>query len=162
MMKNVLNAIAFVVILLGPAVVLADAPITAVAEMNPTDGNKAQGEIKFIQEKGYVLVKAYIDGLTPGTHPFHVHQVGDCSAADGSSAGGHFKPTQTEPSSKVEAADLGKLKADSKGKAHLTFKDKLLQLSGPDSIIGHSVVIHASNSPARVACGVIQAWHDNK
>lgn len=162
-MKNFLNAIAFAVVLFGPAFVFADtASITAVAEMNPTDGNKTHGEIKFIQKSGYVLVEAYLDGLTPGTHPFHVHQVGDCSAADASSAGGHFKPTQAQPDSKVEAADLGKLKANSKGKAHLTFKDKLIQLSGVDSIIGKSVVIHASDSPARVACGVIQEWHDNK
>ncbi len=151
---------------MASASVAASTPITAVAEMSPTQGNTVHGEIKFIQKKGYLLVKANIEGLTPGKHPFHVHAVGDCSATDGSSAGGHFKPSQAPtpaPGAKaLDWADLGKLNANSSGTAHYTFKDKVLQLSGADSIIGKSVVIHASDSPARMACGVIQAVQDNK
>ena len=166
-MKGFLNVTALAVILFGPAVIWAQsaAPITAVAEMNPTQGNTVQGEIKFIQEDGDVRVIAHVKGLTPGKHPFHVHEVGDCSAPDGSSAGGHFKPTETQsgPDGKtLDVADLGKLTANSKGTARYTFKDKLIHLSGPDSIIGRAVVIHASDSPARVACGVIQQLQDNK
>lgn len=37
-------------------------------------------------------VIADVTGLTPGKHGFHIHQYGDCSAADGTSAGGHFNP----------------------------------------------------------------------
>ncbi len=149
-----------------PATASPSAPITAVAEMNPTQGNTVQGEVKFIQKDGYLLVTANVTGLPPGKHPYHVHENGDCSAPDASSAGGHFKPSQPPPgatgSKPVDVADLGKLTADSQGKAHRTFKDKLLQLSGPDSIIGKAVVIHASDSPARIACGVIQLLQDNK
>lgn len=159
MIKQAMKAVLLAALVAGPALVWAGtAKLTAVAEMNPTDGNRVQGEIKFIQEKGYVLVKAYLENLTPGKHPFHVHEKGDCSAPDASSAGGHFNPEK----GKVDAADLGKLEPDSHGKVHYTYKDKLISLTGPNSIIGHSVVIHASDSPARIACGVIQELHDNK
>jgi superoxide dismutase, Cu-Zn family len=169
MIQKFLSAAALAVILFGSAVVLAQsaAPVTAVAELSPTQGNTVHGEVKFIQKNGYLLVKAHVEGLTPGIHPFHVHEVGDCSAPNGSSAGGHFKFSQTTPTGTPDAkpldvADLGKLKADDKGVANYTFKDKILQLSGTDSIIGKAVIVHASDSPARVACGVIQALQDNK
>jgi Cu-Zn family superoxide dismutase len=138
----------------------ASAALTAVAEMNPTQGNTVQGEIKFIQKKDYLLVLARIQGLTPGSHPFHVHETGDCSSTDGSSAGGHFKfsqpPTSGPAATVKDVADLGKLTADAHGIVKAKFKNKILQLSGPNSIVGRSVVIHASDSPARVACGIIQ------
>jgi superoxide dismutase, Cu-Zn family len=168
MIQKYLCAMALTAILSGPAVIWAQssAPITAVAELSPTQGNTVHGEVKFIQKDGYLLVKASVEGLTPGKHPFHVHEVGDCSAPDASSAGGHFKlsePQSATPDAKpIDVADLGILNADSAGKAHRTFKDKLLQLSGVDSIIGKAVVVHASDSPARVACGVIQVLQDNK
>lgn len=62
--------------------------------------------------------------------------------------------------------DLGNIEADASGKGHLVWKGKL-DLSGPNSIIGKSVVVHekeddlksdpAGNSGARIACGVIEA-----
>ncbi len=159
MIKQALKLMVLAVLVAGPAMVLAGtSKLTAVAEMNPTAGNKVQGEIKFIQEKGYVLVEAYLENLTPGAHPFHVHEKGDCSAADASSAGGHFNPQK----GKVDTADLGKLTPDNKGTVHYKYKDKLIHLTGANSIVGHSVVIHASGSPARIACGVIQILQDNK
>ncbi len=64
------------------------------------------------------------------------------------------------------AGDLGNIEADASGKAHLDWKGKL-SLSGKDSIIGRSVVVHekeddlktdpAGNSGARIGCGTINA-----
>jgi superoxide dismutase, Cu-Zn family len=177
MIKKVLNALALTVILFGPAVIGAQsAPVTAVAELSPTQGNTVHGEVKFIQKDGYVFIKAHVEGLTPGKHGFHVHAVGDCSAVDGSSAGGHFNPTNQEhggPDSKVRhEGDLGNLNANAQGVADYKRKDKIVQLSGDDSIIGKSVIVHggtddfktqpSGNSGARVACGVIQALQINK
>jgi superoxide dismutase, Cu-Zn family len=61
---------------------------------------------------------------------------------------------------------LGNIEADASGKAHLDWKGKM-SLTGNDSIIGKSVVVHekeddlktdpSGNSGARVACGVIAA-----
>jgi len=68
----------------------------AHATLNPTQGSTVKGKVEFKPAKGGVLVTAHIEGLTPGTHGFHVHEKGDCSAPDGTSAGGHFNPA-TQP-----------------------------------------------------------------
>jgi len=39
---------------------------------------------------GMTLVKINLSGLQPGAHAIHLHETGDCSAGDFSSAGGHF------------------------------------------------------------------------
>src|SRR5260370_30206038 len=65
----------------------------AVAVMHPTANNKCQGVVRFTQEGGGVKVVADLEGLNPGQkHAFHIHQYGDCSSADATSAGGHYNP----------------------------------------------------------------------
>src|SRR5690349_6523661 len=65
---------------------------TATATIAPTAGNTAKGTVTFTQKGDKVTVTAHLSGLTPGGHGFHVHEKGDCSAADATSAGGHFNP----------------------------------------------------------------------
>src|ERR1044072_4845727 len=72
--------------------VRAPGPTAAFAELNPTQGSNARGKVSFLKMANGIRVVADVTGLTPGTHGFHIHEKGDCSAADGSSAGGHFNP----------------------------------------------------------------------
>ena len=144
--------------------------LRAVAQLQPTQGNTVRGTVTFSDEGGKVRVKAEINGLTPGEHGFHVHENGDCSASDASSAGGHFNPTnQPHAARDAEArhiGDLGNLTADSNGRAELDYVDSKLTLAGPNSIVGRAVIVHAgrddlTSQPAgdaggRVACGVIE------
>ena len=51
------------------------------------------GNVVFTEENGEVSMTAIISGLAEGTHAIHIHEKGDCSAADGKSAGGHWNPT---------------------------------------------------------------------
>jgi Cu-Zn family superoxide dismutase len=147
------------------------APVTkAVAVLKPTEGNKVQGTVTFTTVEGGVLVVADVYNLTPGKHGFHVHEHGDCSAHDASSAGGHFNPGKTKhggpDSAERHAGDLGNLEADKDGKAHYSRVDKMITLNGSDSIVTRSVVVHAGeddfvtqptgNSGPRIACGVIE------
>jgi Cu-Zn family superoxide dismutase len=141
----------------------------AVAKLEAKSGSQVTGTVTFTQAGNEVQVVADIENLKPGKHGFHIHEKGDCSAPDAASAGGHFNPTHQHhggPSTaQHHAGDLGNIEADSSGKAHLDWKGKL-QLSGADSIIGKSVVVHekeddlktdpAGNSGARIACGVIE------
>jgi superoxide dismutase, Cu-Zn family len=141
----------------------------AAAVLNPTQGNQTHGIVTFTQFQNGIKIVADIEGLTPGKHGFHIHEYGDCSAGDGSSAGGHFNPEGKQhgmaASANSHMGDLGNIEADSSGKAHLELTDPMMTLSGPNSIIGRSVVVHAGfddmttqptgNSGARVACGVI-------
>ena len=64
----------------------------AVAILYPTQGNEVHGRVTFTQADSGIAIVADIEGLTPGKHGFHVHQFGDCTAPDGTSAGGHFNP----------------------------------------------------------------------
>ena len=143
----------------------------ATAELQPTEGNKVSGTVTFVSEDGSIKVTADLEGLEPGQHGFHIHEKGDCSAPDASSAGEHFNPTgaphggPADPADKRHVGDLGNIEADSDGKAHLELDDKVISLEGENSIIGKAVVIHAQpddlkTDPAgeagsRLACGVI-------
>jgi superoxide dismutase, Cu-Zn family len=143
----------------------------ATVKLAPTANQTARGEVTFTAEPGGVHVVGSFSGLVFGEHGFHVHEKGDCSAPDGTSAGGHVNPA-TKPHAAREAAerhagDLGNLKADPYGLARVDFVDSTLSLSGPDSIIGRAVIVHekaddfktqpTGNAGARQACGVIEA-----
>ena len=142
----------------------------AAAQLEPKSGSQVTGLVTFTKVGDEIQVVADIQNLKPGKHGFHIHEKGDCSAADAASAGGHFNPTQKHhggpTTAEHHAGDLGNIEADASGKAHLDWKGKL-SLSGKDSIIGKSVVVHekeddlktdpAGNSGARIACGAINA-----
>jgi Cu-Zn family superoxide dismutase len=145
---------------------------TAVAELQPAAGKNVHGTVTFQAVTGNeVKVTAHVTGLEPGKHGFHVHEKGDCSAPDFTSAGGHFNPT-TEPhgaptDARHHVGDLGNIEANANGEAHLEMTVDFLQLNGPDSIVGKAVIVHekeddlktqpTGNAGAREACGVIEA-----
>jgi len=147
------------------------APPQASALLAPTQGNTVQGNVIFRQEaKGSIRVIAEVSGLAPGVHGFHVHEKGDCSAPDASSAGGHFNPHGTAHG-KVgagthHAGDLPSLEADANGNAKLNVVLESLVLAGDHGIVGRSLIVHADpddyvsqptgNAGARIACAVIQ------
>jgi Cu-Zn family superoxide dismutase len=142
----------------------------AIAVLHPTADNKVSGTVTFTPAADGVRVHAEITGLTPGKHGFHVHEFGDCSAADASSAGAHFNPTN-QPHAGPDAAarhegDMGNVEADGSGNAKLDYVDHQISLTNDAKpVIGRSVVVHTKpddlktqptgDSGARVACGVI-------
>ncbi len=145
---------------------------SAEAKLNPTQGNAASGTVSFRQEGNDVVMTARIAGLTPGAHGFHIHEKGDCSAPDATSAGGHFNPhgkAHGHPDhADHHAGDMPQLTADAAGNATVTATLTGLSIgSGPAGIVGRGVIVHAAaddyktqptgNSGARVACGVIVA-----
>lgn len=60
---------------------------------------------------------------------------------------------------------MGNVEADQNGVAHVEFIDSVMKFDGPNSIIGHGVIVHANpddlktqptgNAGGRLACGVI-------
>lgn len=141
----------------------------AFVTLLPTENSNVRGKVTFTQEKEGVRIVADIQGLKPGLHGFHVHEHGDCSAHDGSSAGGHFNPTNKRhggpESIEHHVGDLGNVLANDDGKAHYDQLNKEISLNGVNTIIGRSIVVHADpddfktqpagNSGARLACGEI-------
>lgn len=143
----------------------------AVAELEPTEGNEARGTVTFTQVEEGIFVVAELTGLSgPGERGFHIHEHGDCSAPDATSAGGHFnpedKPHGAPDQPERHVGDLGNLTVDDEGKAEAQFVDPHLSFTGPHSILGRAVIVHAGeddletqptgDAGARVACGVIE------
>jgi Cu-Zn family superoxide dismutase len=118
-----------------------------------------------------VRVEVDLNGATTGIHGFHIHETGDCSAPDATSAGAHFNPSGAphgSMSTATHAGDFGNLTADSSGRINTEFSTRSITVApGDRSVLGKAVLLHASpddltsqpsgNSGARVACGVAVA-----
>jgi Cu-Zn family superoxide dismutase len=143
--------------------------------MEPKSDSNVAGEVTFTEENGKVTMTATFSGLTPGEHAIHIHEKADCSAADGTSTGGHWNPT-AEPHGKwgIEAGyhrgDIGNFTADADGNATLEFSTDLWCIGCDDetmNIVGKAVIVHqgvddftsqpSGAAGARISCtGIIQ------
>lgn len=143
----------------------------AVATLAPTQGSKVSGSVTFTQSGGGVKVVAHFEGLTPGRHGFHIHEVGDCSAPDASSAKGHFNPGGVKhgapEAAEHHAGDFGNIEASPSGIAHAEFTSRSITLGeGANSVVSRAVIVHekaddmttqpTGNAGGRLACGVVQ------
>ncbi len=145
----------------------------ARAQIEATEGNQASGEVQFVEQDGTVRINASLTGLAPGAHGFHIHEKGDCSAPDASSAGDHFSPNDAPHGSPRDlphahhVGDLGNVVAKENGLAEVVVEDADVRLDGADSIIGRAIIVHAGQDDFEtqpsgdagdpVGCGVIQA-----
>jgi Cu-Zn family superoxide dismutase len=142
----------------------------AVAVMAATGSGKPLGALFFdAGNDGAIKVEGELTGLPSGKHAYHVHQYGDCSAADGESAGTHFhfQGSSENPGEGIAhiTGDLGELDVPADGKVSVKARVEKAALLGGFSIIGRSVIIHErGNDPTkppmgdaggRIACGVI-------
>jgi Cu-Zn family superoxide dismutase len=148
------------------------APKTATAKLAPASKSKVTGTITFKQTDDGVEATANVENLTPGEHAWHVHEKGDCSAPDATSAGGHFNPENHKhgapDAAEHHAGDFGNLKAgkDGKATATITMKGVTLDPSAATSLVGKGFIVHekkddfktqpTGNAGGRVACGVIK------
>lgn len=146
----------------------------ATATLQPTEGNDARGELRFEVADGYIHITGQVTGLEPGgEHGFHVHEFGDCSAADGTSAGGHFNPAGSDHGragqGEHHVGDSDNLMANDEGVAEVDrqLHGATIGDGGAADIVGKGVIVHAGaddyvsqptgDAGARLACGVIEA-----
>ena len=149
-----------------------EAPPTASATLMAREGGTVAGEVTFTEIDSGVLITAHITGAPPGTHGFHIHDVGDCSSADFKSAGGHFNPTGMPHAGPADmerhAGDLGNVEVGEDGTAHHEAASKMITVSeGPNSVVGRGVILHedaddlvsqpTGAAGARLACGVVES-----
>ena len=126
---------------------------TKTYTINSKSGSNTQGTAKFVQKVGSVELDMNVYKLSAnGIHAAHIHEFGDCSAADGSSAGGHWNPTSQQHGKwgvgEHHVGDLGNLRADKDGTARLVMKtDKwCIGCSNPaKNLIGKSIIIHSKS-----------------
>lgn len=157
--------------------------IRATASLQGAPGSGISGEVRFTQAPADadapvpgVWIVARVEGIQPGRHGFHIHEIAACVPTF-ASAGGHFDPGPFGNSTPVDAnhpfhmGDLPNLVANAGGVGHLNTETSRITLSpGPLSIFdanGSAVIVHlnedlglngvpgASGGP-RIACGVIE------
>ena len=143
--------------------------------MEPKSDSDVKGDVTFREEEGKVMMTANLSGLSEGEHAIHIHENADCSADDGSSAGGHWNPT-AEPHGKWGAeegfhrGDIGNFTADAEGNATVEFSTDMWCLGCEDetkNLMGKAVIVHQGTDDftsqpsgaagARVSCtGIIK------
>lgn len=161
----------------------AEETLRARAIIRGALGSGIEGKVSFKQLKGNapepgVEIKVRVNGLSPGNHGFHIHEVGLCELPGFTSAGGHFDPgpfgnSNPDANHPFHMGDVPNLKANERGVARLKHQTSRITLSsGPLSIFdqnGSAVIVHqnpdqgitgapgsgVSGGP-RIACGVIE------
>jgi Cu-Zn family superoxide dismutase len=130
-----------------------------------------KGKAVLTETEGGVHVLLTLEGVDPGDHGAHVHEKGDCSAADGASAGGHFNPQSHDHglpgAEKRHLGDLGNIVVgkDGKGSLDITAPGANLKDGDAASFVGRAIIVHAKkddggqptgNAGGRIGCGVIK------
>jgi superoxide dismutase, Cu-Zn family len=170
-MRNATSLVLSATAVLAGCATPAPPKLHASAALEARSGSAVAGRVDLEESGGSVTAHVVLTGLAPGSeHGFHVHEKGDCSAPDASSAGGHFNPGGQPHGGPGDAAhhagDLPSVTADAAGKVNATFPLSGVTLAaGPNSLIGRSLVVHrdkddrttqpSGNSGPRLACGVI-------
>src|SRR5437879_6848630 len=67
--------------------------VFATALIEPKSGSHTTGKAWFAKSKDGIQILVIAKDLRPGLHGIHIHQKGDCSALDASSAGAHYNPS---------------------------------------------------------------------
>ena len=145
----------------------------ATVVLAPASGSLVSGTLTLVPMGDGVHMSGEVGGLKPGdTRGFHIHEKGDCSAADASTAGGHFNPAAQAHGRSGQGAhhagDTDNIVANAKGVARIDAHVTGVTLGGGagNDIAGRAVIVHAAaddyttqptgNAGARVACGVIK------
>ena len=143
------------------------------ANLASASGSLVSGRVTVMPMADGVHLAGTLGGFMPNsTHAIHVHEKGDCTAADASSAGGHFNPSASAHgranTAVHHAGDMDNIVSGADGTVALNIHLSGVTLGGnaANDIAGRSIVVHAAaddytsqpsgNSGARVACGVIQ------
>ncbi|MDY6982720.1 MAG: superoxide dismutase family protein [Pseudomonadota bacterium] len=151
----------------------------AYVTLQPTAGNTVSGLVAFIHEDAAsetVRVVGKLIGIPSGEHGMHVHENGNCTGPQASTAGSHYDPDgsvvhgdRTSPARHL--GDLGNIVADMNQVATFDFTDDRIKLVGVNSIAQKALIVHASaddlitqpsgNSGDPIACGIITPQENN-
>jgi Cu-Zn family superoxide dismutase len=146
--------------------------VVAVAKLAPKSGSELSGRAEFTKTNGETQFEVTIENVEPGPHAVHIHETGDCSAEDASTAGGHWNPTGEEHGKWGEApfhlGDIGNIEVGEDGKGSLTMSTDIWSLgdSSDHDVVGKAIVVHSGaddfeSQPSgaageRIGCGVIE------
>ena len=143
----------------------------ATAPIDPTNDSGLTGMAVFTQDGDQITLTVEIQNASPGLHAVHIHEKGDCSAPDGTSAGGHWNPTDVAHGKWGEGefhlGDIGNITVGEDRTGTITLTTDLWEIgTGSDiDVVGKGMIVHADaddfvsqpsgNAGARIGCGVI-------
>jgi len=149
---------------------VAEPVVTATIE--PKSGSSLTGTARFTEQDGQVTLTLEVEGAPPGELAVHLHQIGDCSAEDGTSAGPHWNPGAVDHGQWGHApfhlGDIGNVQVGPDGYGSLTLTTDLWSIgTGEDNdILGRAIIIHekaddfttqpTGAAGGRIGCGVIE------
>lgn len=161
----------------APALAQNDGTELTLAEASVinTEGDEI-GTLTLTETEEGVTIAGVLEGIPEGEHGFHIHETGECDAADGfKSAGGHFAPRGNQHgfdnADGPHAGDMRNQIAGADGQLALNVNNDMVSLTeGDEGYLldddGSALVVHAGpddyetdpsgNSGDRIACGVIE------
>jgi Cu-Zn family superoxide dismutase len=171
MKKIVCITILFIAIIIGCKTNIANSNKLNIV-FEPKSGSTVSGTATFTEQNGKVTFSATLAGLKPGIHAIHIHEKSDCSAADGSSAGGHWNPTFKNHGKwgggDYHKGDIGNFIADENGNGTMTLTTDEWCIGCGDTtkdILGKGLIVHqgaddfttqpSGNAGTRIACSAI-------
>ncbi|UZH54459.1 superoxide dismutase family protein [Salinimicrobium tongyeongense] len=143
-------------------------------QVEPRSGSNVSGTITFVQENDEVTMTAELTGLEEGMHAIHLHENADCSAEDGTSAGGHWNPTFEDhgewgDENGYHRGDIGNFDVNANGEGSVTFTTDEWCIGCEDekkNILNKAVIVHAGvddytsqpsgNAGTRIGCAEIK------
>lgn len=142
------------------------------AMIEPLAGQSIKGMAIFAPtDDGKVRLTLDVSGAPAGPLAAHIHEHGDCSAPDGSSAGAHWNPTSDDHGqwehSPFHLGDLGNLTIDAQGRGQVEIvTDRwTIGTGATNDVVGKSIIVHekaddfttqpTGAAGGRIACGVI-------
>ena len=143
----------------------------AIAVIGSASGSELTGTAMFTQSGDTITLTIGIYNVSPGLHAVHIHEKGDCSSPDGTSAGGHWNPTNVAHGKWGEGefhlGDIGNITVGEDGTGTIELTTDLWEMgTGSDlDIVGKGIIVHAgaddfTSQPsgaagARIGCGAI-------
>ncbi len=145
---------------------------TAEATIASASGSGLTGKATFTEAGGSVKMVLTVEKATPGPHAVHLHQNGDCSKPDATSAGPHWNPTKNPHGKRGEgqhhAGDMPNMEVGQDGKGRLELTVNEWKIGGTDTtanIVNRAIIVHAKaddyksqpagNAGDRIGCGVV-------
>ena len=144
----------------------------ATATIGETNESGVSGKAVFTQSGDNIKLVITLANASAGEHAVHIHAKGDCSASDGTSAGGHWNPTGVAHGKWGEGefhlGDIGNMMVDDQGIGKIELTTNLWEMNtGSDiDVVGKAIIAHAGaddfvsqpsgNAGARIGCGVIK------
>jgi Cu-Zn family superoxide dismutase len=144
----------------------------ATATLESRSASTVTGNATFTSSNGRVTLVLTVAGASVGSHGVHLHAVPDCSAADATSAQGHWNPDMMNHGLPVTSphhlGDCGNFDVVTGGTGTLTITKEEWTIGTGDvtDVAGHALIVHAAmddgvtqnppgNAGARQACGVV-------